>query len=230
MKEISVTVNKQCVFLFLVFLSGALKNMYKHIFMCVMCMCVFFLSFLKWIIGTTALFSSRLLLLLLSRFSRVRLRDPVDCSPPGSPVPMQIKTSQIRISFSITCLRLRIFSKDLKPFVFSVNPLLIYFPYFSFWVADVISMSYLCFRETSFVIYYSFAPVCHLSMSLLTVVLPWRVLTFTWLNSSVFCYFWKDFSPLVLKEDLSCGFFGLLVHSTLYVMFKYLICLGVILA
>ena len=157
-------------------------------------MCVFFLSFLKWIIGTTALFSPRLLL-LLSRFSRVWLCDPVDCSPPGSPVPVQIKTSQIRISFSITCLRLRIFSKDLKPFVFSVNSLLIYFPYFSFWVADVISMSYLCFRETSFVIYYSFAPVCHLSMSLLTVVLPWGVLTCWWLNSSVFLLVVKRLLP-----------------------------------
>ena len=29
----------------------------------------------------------QLLLLLLSRFSRVRLCDPMDCSPPGSPVP-----------------------------------------------------------------------------------------------------------------------------------------------
>ena len=25
--------------------------------------------------------------MLLSRFSRVRLRDPMDCSPPGSPIP-----------------------------------------------------------------------------------------------------------------------------------------------
>ena len=28
-----------------------------------------------------------MLLLLLSRFSRVRLRDPMDCSPPGSSIP-----------------------------------------------------------------------------------------------------------------------------------------------
>ena len=44
-----------------------------------------------------------LLLLLLSRFSRVRLCDPIDCSPPGSPVPgiLQARTLEwVAISFS----------------------------------------------------------------------------------------------------------------------------------
>ena len=44
------------------------------------------------------------LLLLLSRFSRVRLCDPVDGSPPGSPVPgiLQARTLEwVAISFSI---------------------------------------------------------------------------------------------------------------------------------
>ena len=44
-----------------------------------------------------------LLLLLLSRFSRVRLCDPVDSSPPGSPVPgiLQARTLEwVAISFS----------------------------------------------------------------------------------------------------------------------------------
>ena len=44
-----------------------------------------------------------LLLLLLSRFSRVRLFDPIDGSPPGSPVPgiLQARTlERVAISFS----------------------------------------------------------------------------------------------------------------------------------
>ena len=44
-----------------------------------------------------------LLLLLLSRFSRVRLCDPIDGSPPGSPVPgiLQARTlERVAISFS----------------------------------------------------------------------------------------------------------------------------------
>ena len=44
-----------------------------------------------------------LLLLLLSRFSRVRLCDPIDASPPGSPVPgiLQARTLEwVAISFS----------------------------------------------------------------------------------------------------------------------------------
>ena len=43
------------------------------------------------------------LLLLLSRFSRIRLRDPMDGSPPGSPVPgiIQARTLEwVAISFS----------------------------------------------------------------------------------------------------------------------------------
>ena len=44
-----------------------------------------------------------LTLLLLSRFSRVRLCDPIDSSPPGSPVPgiLQARTLEwVAISFS----------------------------------------------------------------------------------------------------------------------------------
>ena len=47
---------------------------------------------------------SSLLLLLLSRFSRVRLCDPIDGSPPGSPVPgiLQARTLEwVAISFSM---------------------------------------------------------------------------------------------------------------------------------
>ena len=47
--------------------------------------------------------SLALLLLLLSCFSRVRLRDPIDGSPPGSPVPgiLQARTQEwVAISFS----------------------------------------------------------------------------------------------------------------------------------
>ena len=46
---------------------------------------------------------TNLLLLLLSRFSRVRLCDPVDGSPPGSPEPgiLQARTLEwVAISFS----------------------------------------------------------------------------------------------------------------------------------
>ena len=44
-----------------------------------------------------------MLLLLLSCFSRVRLCDPIDCSPPGSPIPgiLQARTLEwVAISFS----------------------------------------------------------------------------------------------------------------------------------
>ena len=47
-----------------------------------------------------------LLLLLLSRFSRVRLCDPIDGSPPGSPDPgiLQARTLEwVAISFSNAC-------------------------------------------------------------------------------------------------------------------------------
>ena len=47
--------------------------------------------------------NGHLLLLLLSRFSRVRLCDPIDGSPPGSPVPgiLQARTLEwVAISFS----------------------------------------------------------------------------------------------------------------------------------
>ena len=48
-------------------------------------------------------YDSMLLLLLLSRFSRVQLCDPMDGSPPGSPVPgiLQARTLEwVAISFS----------------------------------------------------------------------------------------------------------------------------------
>ena len=48
-------------------------------------------------------FFSRRLLLLLSRFSHVRLCDPIDTSPPGSPIPgiLQARTLEwVAISFS----------------------------------------------------------------------------------------------------------------------------------
>ena len=50
-----------------------------------------------------AFYSPFLLLLLLSHFSRVRLCDPIDGSPPGSPVPgiLQARTLEwVDISFS----------------------------------------------------------------------------------------------------------------------------------
>ena len=49
------------------------------------------------------LFNITLLLLLLSRFSRVRLCNPIDGSPPGSPIPgiLQARTLEwVAISFS----------------------------------------------------------------------------------------------------------------------------------
>ena len=48
-----------------------------------------------------------MLLLLLSHFSRVRLCDPIDGSPPGSPVPgiLQARTLEwVAISFSNACM------------------------------------------------------------------------------------------------------------------------------
>ena len=49
---------------------------------------------------------SQLLLLLLSRFSPVRLRNPIDGGPPGSPVPgiLQARTLEwVAISLSDAC-------------------------------------------------------------------------------------------------------------------------------
>ena len=54
------------------------------------------------IYGFTGLFTC--LLLLLSRFSHVRLCDPIDGSPPGSPIPgiLQARTLEwVVIAFSI---------------------------------------------------------------------------------------------------------------------------------
>ena len=54
-----------------------------------------------YIFGTSMYY---LLLLLLSRFSRVRLWDPIDCSPPGCAIPgiLQARTLEwVAISFSI---------------------------------------------------------------------------------------------------------------------------------
>ena len=53
--------------------------------------------------GQKPVFEGTLLLLLLSRFSRVRLWDPRDSSPPGSAVPgiLQARTLEwVAISFS----------------------------------------------------------------------------------------------------------------------------------
>ena len=55
------------------------------------------------LLETYSLFSFLLLLLLLSRISRVRLCDPIDGSPPGSPVPgiLQARTPEwVAISLS----------------------------------------------------------------------------------------------------------------------------------
>ena len=52
-----------------------------------------------------------ILLLLLSRFSRVRLCDPIDGSPPGSPVPgiLQARTLEwAAISFSNACMHAKV--------------------------------------------------------------------------------------------------------------------------
>ena len=52
-----------------------------------------------------------ILLLPLSRFSRVRLCDPIDSSPPGSPVPgiLQARTLEwAAISFSNACMRAKV--------------------------------------------------------------------------------------------------------------------------
>ena len=60
-------------------------------------------SVLAWRIpGTQFSLQYMLLLLLLSRFSRVRLCDPIDGSPPGSPIPgiLQARTLEwVAISF-----------------------------------------------------------------------------------------------------------------------------------
>ena len=52
-----------------------------------------------------------LLLLLLSRFSRVRLCDPIDGSPQGSPIPgiLQARTLEwVAISLSSACMRAKL--------------------------------------------------------------------------------------------------------------------------
>ena len=56
-----------------------------------------------WGVLPAGLFFLKELLLLLSRFSRIRLCDPIDGSPPGSPVPriLQARTLEwVAISFS----------------------------------------------------------------------------------------------------------------------------------
>ena len=55
------------------------------------------------------LFFMLLLLLLLSHFSRVRLCDPRDGSPPGSPVPgmLQAETSGVSCHFLLQCMKVK---------------------------------------------------------------------------------------------------------------------------
>ena len=50
-----------------------------------------------------------LLLLLLSRFSRVRLCDPIDGGPPGSPVPgiLQARTLELGCHFLLQCMKVK---------------------------------------------------------------------------------------------------------------------------
>ena len=54
-------------------------------------------------------FSSSLLLLLLSHFSHVRLCDPIDGSPPGSPVPgiLQAKNAGVGCHFLLQCMKVK---------------------------------------------------------------------------------------------------------------------------
>ena len=58
---------------------------------------------LEWFAMPPSRMENNMLLLLLSRFSRVRLCDPIDSSPPGSPIPgiLQARTQEwVAISFS----------------------------------------------------------------------------------------------------------------------------------
>ena len=50
-----------------------------------------------------------LLLLLLSRFSRVRLCDPIDGSPPGSSVPgiLQARTQEVGCHVRLQCMKVK---------------------------------------------------------------------------------------------------------------------------
>ena len=50
---------------------------------------------------------SLLLLLLLSRFSRVRLCDPIDSSPPGSPIPGILQARTLGCHFLLQCMKMK---------------------------------------------------------------------------------------------------------------------------
>ena len=50
-----------------------------------------------------------LLLLLLSRFCHVRLCDPIDSSPPGSPIPgiLKARTLEVGCHFLLQCMKVK---------------------------------------------------------------------------------------------------------------------------
>ena len=123
-KEISVTEQTTCVIFSCVPLWCFKKYAQTHFYVCYVYVCFLSLLFKVNYWHSSFLFFMSAAAVAKSFQSCLTLCDPIDGSPPGSPIPMQIKTSQVCVFFSITCLRLRIFSKDLKPFVFSVNSLL----------------------------------------------------------------------------------------------------------
>ena len=62
--------------------------------------------------------------MLLSCFSRVRLRDPIDGSPPGSPVPgiLQGKNTGVGCHFLLQCLKVKSDSEVAQSYLIPRDP------------------------------------------------------------------------------------------------------------